>query len=475
MTEGLRSITALSKESLRGIEPSTELGDFPVFEMVDPRELFVEEDYQRDLSENSISLIRRIVAGFAWDSFKPPVCVRRTDLDGILLCIDGQHTAISAASHPAIDRIPIMIVGAPTKAKRASAFVRHNRDRIALTQMAIFFAELHAGDEIAVAVDRACKAAGARILNKPINLKQKTAPGETIAVGTIRNIARKSGEAFLARVLKLLTDIGRGPLRADEIAGAAIVLERSEGLDRRLSLAIGMKSADQWGALAATAAAAGHARGPAGEVLATLWSREMGVRLAPKAKPEPKAVRRAEMPPAIKERLAAKKNPPSKVQVKAEKVQVAPAPRPIVRPAPARHVAPAPRPQAQKAPEAPRPQPARPSAPRPAPAPQPMAAAPPPPKSAIVQHAGLSIDTGLGSVRRPGCPSVEVGAPGARLVALLARVQPAFLEGADLMQKLGLDSFRLRSLVGAVNRDMQPVRLEIRNVMKTGWMLAILD
>src|ERR1700733_5696381 len=79
----------------------------PVFEWADPRMLQVEASYQRNLSEKSITLIRRIAAGFDWAHLKPPVCAR--DADKKLFCIDGQHSAIAAVSR-GVEKIPVMIV-----------------------------------------------------------------------------------------------------------------------------------------------------------------------------------------------------------------------------------------------------------------------------------------------------------------------------------------------------------------------------
>jgi hypothetical protein len=47
MTEGLRSIISLSPDSLRSVAPAEIVGRRPKFEWVDPRSLFVEEDYPR--------------------------------------------------------------------------------------------------------------------------------------------------------------------------------------------------------------------------------------------------------------------------------------------------------------------------------------------------------------------------------------------------------------------------------------------
>src|SRR5206468_6286260 len=139
-------------------------------------------------------------------------------------------------------------------AARAGAFVGHNRDRLGLTQMAIYYGELAAGDPVALKIQKACEEAGAEILQKSINLKNKLPPGKTIAVGTIRGIARNKGGNFLARVLKVLVIAGRGPIKADEIAATALVLESAPGsrsvdqLGRQLAELVGSRSAEAWAA-----------------------------------------------------------------------------------------------------------------------------------------------------------------------------------------------------------------------------------
>ncbi|MFC6049665.1 hypothetical protein ACFPYM_17710, partial [Methylobacterium hispanicum] len=158
---------------LRRIKPlnvaSTDCGfvdtPMPVFELVDPRDLWVDERYQRGLSERSFSLIRRILRIFDWRRFKPPVVTRTPE--GHLHVIDGQHTAISAASHPKVLRIPVMVVEAADMASRAQAFIGHNKDRVAVTPMQIFHASLAAGDQEAAVVARTVAKAGARILRCP--------------------------------------------------------------------------------------------------------------------------------------------------------------------------------------------------------------------------------------------------------------------------------------------------------------------
>ena len=123
MKDGLRSITPLPQESLRGIVPSAVTGKLPKFEWVDPKTIYVEEAYQRDILANGVALVRKIFAAFSWERFKPPVCVRLADSGSVLVCIDGQHTATAAATHPGIDKIPVMIVDAAAKAPPPAAAI----------------------------------------------------------------------------------------------------------------------------------------------------------------------------------------------------------------------------------------------------------------------------------------------------------------------------------------------------------------
>ena len=94
----------------------------PDFDIVAPTDLLVDDAYQRGISPKSEALIRRIVRTWSWSKFKPPVCAR---VDGRLHVIDGQHTAIAAASHGGIQAIPVIVVAIPEMADRARAFVSH--------------------------------------------------------------------------------------------------------------------------------------------------------------------------------------------------------------------------------------------------------------------------------------------------------------------------------------------------------------
>ena len=186
--------------SLPGITPGAAAANpVPEYRMVDPAALLIDDGYQRGLSERSMRLIRRIISGWDWSSFKPPIV---SDVDGALHVIDGQHTAIAAASHPGIAAIPVQIVVAAEIADRATAFVRHNRDRISVTPTQLHVALVAAGDEDALTVTQVCERAGVRILKNPPPSGMFRV-GDTLAVGAIRALVNRRHAAGARKVLDI--------------------------------------------------------------------------------------------------------------------------------------------------------------------------------------------------------------------------------------------------------------------------------
>lgn len=216
---------AISAMAVPGVEPSAAVTAAPVFEWVDPRSLLVDEAYQRNLSERSVALIRKIVGAWDWRRFKPPVVARTGD--GCFEVIDGQHTAIAAAGHPNLVEIPVMVVEAADQAQRAAAFVGHNRDRIALTVTQMHAAALAAGDEDAVTLDQVCARAGVRVLkNPPGNGAFK--PRETLAVSSVRALISRRGAMRARMVLEVLANAECAPISASGIKAVEMLLHDPE-------------------------------------------------------------------------------------------------------------------------------------------------------------------------------------------------------------------------------------------------------
>lgn len=196
----------------------------PRFADVDPTSLFVDERYQRNLSDRSVSLIRRIVAEWNWRAFKPPVVVQVGEDFHV---VDGQHTAIAAASHPDVATIPIMLVVAETKEQRAGAFVRHNRDRIAITATQLHFAMVEAGDEDALTIQQVCERAGVQILKNPPG-QGVFKEGDTMAVGALRSLVNRRFAVGARRVLQVCTAARLSPINADAIKAVEAILFDAE-------------------------------------------------------------------------------------------------------------------------------------------------------------------------------------------------------------------------------------------------------
>lgn len=185
------------KSNTRLVEP-VDLGEVthskvdderPTFEWVTPRELRVDESYQRNLSRRSKVLIRQIIACWDWRRFKPPIVAETGE--GLEI-IDGQHTAIAAAMHPGIEKIPVMLVKAPEQHTRAGAFLGHNRERISITSTQMFFAAKIAQDPVAINAQAVCERAGVEILRSP-PAGGKFREGQTLAVSAIMRLIARRG------------------------------------------------------------------------------------------------------------------------------------------------------------------------------------------------------------------------------------------------------------------------------------------
>lgn len=209
---------------LGDLVPGEVKSSVPEIKWMSPGELLVDEDYQRGLSDRSVTLIRRIIAGWDWARFKPPV-VAETD-DGIEV-IDGQHTAIAAASHPDIAEIPVLVVRAESKADRAKAFVGHNKDRLGITATQMHHSAVAAGDDDALTVNQVCERAGLRILrNPPANGHFK--PKDTMAVAGIASLINRRGALGARKVLQVLADANCAPVGVTGIRAVETLLHETE-------------------------------------------------------------------------------------------------------------------------------------------------------------------------------------------------------------------------------------------------------
>jgi hypothetical protein len=200
----------------------------PICELIDPTKLYVGPAYQRDIGERGLRQIRRIVTTFDWAKFKPPICAY-AEHEGttILKVLDGQHTAIAAASHPDIREIPVMIVEAENTVDQARAFIGQNSERLGVTTLQMHQAAIAAGDEDALTLELVCQRAGVRVLKRP-GTYSASAPRETIAINSISALINRNGVKAARQVLEVLANAERGPLTAPQIKAVELLMTDPE-------------------------------------------------------------------------------------------------------------------------------------------------------------------------------------------------------------------------------------------------------
>ena len=258
---------------VRGLAPSDPTTGVPIFEMVDPTTLVVDLAYQRSLGERSVRQIRRIVERFDWTKFSPPICTLGDDGAGgtVLKIIDGQHTAIAAASNPHVAMIPVMIVEAADVQAQAEAFIGQNLDRLGVTKTQMHVAALAAGQEEALAVARVCDSVGIRILKNPPSGGSGYQAGDTVAVAAIEALVKKDGEAAAAFTLSYLAAAELAPIKSDHIKALDLLLTDPQfGAIELESVAEHIKMLGDAALKEAKAFAATHSL-PRWKALASVW------------------------------------------------------------------------------------------------------------------------------------------------------------------------------------------------------------
>lgn len=218
--------------SIAGLVPGVPPTGLPIFENVKPTDLFVDPAYQRDINERGLTQIRRIIEGFDWTKFKPPICAY-AEYEGstVLMVLDGQHTAIAAASNPHIDLIPVMIVEAEDTVCQAKAFIGQNTQRLGVTNLQLHQAALAAADEDALTLELTCASARVKLLRTP-NSYTGDGSRQTIAVKQVETLIARRGRMTARQVLEVIADAERGPITATHIKAVELLLTDPDYADQ---------------------------------------------------------------------------------------------------------------------------------------------------------------------------------------------------------------------------------------------------
>jgi len=208
----MTELTPIKPLHKRGLPALNDPGPVPRLEWLPVESLVINAEYQRKLSDRSVTLIRKLYGSFDWSRLKALSVVSVGD--GTYEITDGQHTAISAATRGDIERLPCLVVDGTnrTVADNAGSFVAINSDRVAMTPMAMFWAKVAAEDEDAIDVVTGCKAVGCEVLRTPKAPGYHKA-GDTIAIGALMSLAKKGGPIYVRRVMRILKGAGMAPVK----------------------------------------------------------------------------------------------------------------------------------------------------------------------------------------------------------------------------------------------------------------------
>lgn len=201
----------------------------PICERVDPTTLYVDHSYQRQVSERGRKQIRKVVEQFCRTKFKPPICAYAVDENGatVLKVLDGQHTAIAAASNPHVGMIPVMIVDAPDNQAQAAAFVGQNTQRVGITPLQLHQASVVSGDEDAMTVELVCARAGIKVITTP-PAASKYRARETIAIATISGLVNRQTAIGARRILEVLANADFAPITSPQIRAAELLMTHKD-------------------------------------------------------------------------------------------------------------------------------------------------------------------------------------------------------------------------------------------------------
>lgn len=189
-------------DAKRGLKMQPVRGSLPVLQYCAPEQLLIDESYQRSLeSEGSITLVRKIAAGWDWGLCQPLFVARRSD--GGLYVVDGQHRLAGAIMRGDIAQLPCVVSQFDTPEAEAGAFVALNQQRRPLNALELFKAALVAGEPEAVEIRRCLDMAGLRLANSTNNQSMKA--GQVGNIGGLQRCYRAYGDTVLSTSLRVLS------------------------------------------------------------------------------------------------------------------------------------------------------------------------------------------------------------------------------------------------------------------------------
>ena len=205
----------------------------PRLEMVNFHQLFINDQYQRGLSDKSMTLIRSIAKTPKWTSFHVPIitpCEHTEDGYNYQTyeILDGQHTVIGLLTNGSIRQIPCLIVDTNDVVDKASSFVDLNTNKVRMTSVQVFWAEVAANNENAIEAYQGATLGGGKILKRPPPYGNFI-EGEIAAVTVLKQIAKRGGVIWVKRVVECGVQCQLAPIGAHWLRAFELLLLKDQG------------------------------------------------------------------------------------------------------------------------------------------------------------------------------------------------------------------------------------------------------
>lgn len=183
------------------------------YESVAIANLKVDNSYQRQIVERQVA---QIIDYFNWDAFSTPVIGKRKS--GGLYIIDGQQR-IEAATRLGVTKVNAEIVVSTGSKFEANLFHQLNARKTRLTKIEIFRSALKGGNQFAIDIYAAVRAAGFDI---PLEAGIPVKWPYVRALSRLEQLYKDGGAELINTVLSLIHDMWEGEddaMREDVIGG----------------------------------------------------------------------------------------------------------------------------------------------------------------------------------------------------------------------------------------------------------------
>ncbi len=181
--------------------PNVDIGTRGELVWINIDDLVINHAYQRKVSRTGEVLIKKIIQNFHWSKMQPlQVC--KAKRENKYYVIDGQHRVL-ALLELNIDEIPCYCAFEADEGSQALAFISINKNRVQMTAIAQHHAQVGAGDQNAIKIQKCCDDAGV-VLPQTVKSGGDMGYNETQAVSKIGSLIRITGHENMVETFQII-------------------------------------------------------------------------------------------------------------------------------------------------------------------------------------------------------------------------------------------------------------------------------